>query len=275
MFPGLLRAQAPRRRKRPRLHQAIMYGTIGAPGSVLEKLTLVRAAGFEGVEPMSHMNHDEVLSARAATGLKMPSVCCATHWDKPLSDPDPAVREAGLAGLHQALRDAHLYGATSVLLVPGVVNDKVTYQQCWDRSITEIRKAIPWAKALGVRIAIEEVWNNFITKPDQAVAFLDAIDSPWVGWHFDIGNVIKYSPPEDWIPVLGKRILKFHFKEYSKTKGFEVQFFEGDDNWPAIMHAIDAIGYRGWAISEQPAAQTKDAASLTAFAARMARVLDT
>ncbi len=26
---------------------------------------------------------------------------------------------------------------------------------------------------------------------------------------------------------------------------------EGDNNWPAIMKALDAVGYTGWATSEQ------------------------
>src|SRR5690349_3598671 len=103
--------------KRRTLRKAIMYGTIGYKGSVLEKLRAVKAAGFEGVEPMSHMSQDEVLKALDVTGLKAASVCCNTHWQKPLSHPDERARREGLEGLLQALKDAKRYGATSVLLV--------------------------------------------------------------------------------------------------------------------------------------------------------------
>src|SRR5262249_33158689 len=161
------------------------------------------------------------------------SVCCNTHWNKPLSHPDERVRQEGLEGLQQALKDAKRYGATSVLLVPGRVTQDVTYEDCWKRSIVQIKKAVPLAQDLGVKIAIENVWNDFITKPDQAKAYLDEINSPQVGWHFDIGNVIRYGAPQDWIPVLGKRIVKLHIKEYSMEKKFGVKFFEGDNNWPA------------------------------------------
>ncbi len=267
--PCLLRA-APA--SRPQIKKAIMLGTLGIKGSLLERFKAVKAGGFEGVEPMGGMNQEEVVKALEESGLKAASVCCSTHWDKPLSDPNPAVREAGLAGLIQSLRDANRYGATSVLLVPGVVKDGVTYDDCWKRSIEEIRKAIPVAGEAGVKIAIENVWNNFITKPEQAAAYLDEINSPQVGWHFDTGNVIKYSPPETWIPVLGKRILKLHIKEYSKAKGFGVKFFEGDNNWPAIMKALADVGYQGWGISEQPGDQTKDAASLRDFSERMDKI---
>ena len=122
------------------LKKAIMWSTIGYKGSVMEKCRAVKAAGFEGVELMSHMNQDEVMAALGETGLKAASVCGALHWSKPLSSPDEKVRAEGLAGLKQALRDAQRYGATSVLLVPGVTRDGVTYEECWDRSFAEIRR---------------------------------------------------------------------------------------------------------------------------------------
>jgi L-ribulose-5-phosphate 3-epimerase len=262
-------------KKRP-IKKAIMYATIGCPGSVMEKLKAVKAAGFEGVEPMSHMKQDEVLKAFEETGLKAASVCCATHWDKPLSSPDENVRREGLEGLLQALKDAQRYGASSVLLVPGKVTKQVSYEDCWKRSIPEIQKAIPTAEKLGVKIAIENVWNEFITKVDQAIAYLDAIGSPMVGWHFDIGNAVRYSPPESWIPVLGKRILKLHVKEWGNFKpknGFGVRFFEGDNHWPAIMKALDEVGYQGWGITEQPVEQSKDANSMRDLATRFDKIL--
>src|SRR5688500_7834574 len=140
-----------------KLRKAIMHSTIGVKGSVLEKYRVMKAAGFEGVEPMGGMNRDEVLAALKETGLQAASVCCHTHWVKPLSAPDEATRQIGFDGLTQSLHDAQAYGASSVLLVPGVARDGVTYQQCFDRSIVEIKKAIPVAKETGVKIAIENV----------------------------------------------------------------------------------------------------------------------
>jgi hexulose-6-phosphate isomerase len=278
LSPVALADQAPAKKRT--IRKAVMYATIGYKGSVLEKFQALKAAGFEGVEPMSEMNQDEVLKALETTGLKAASVCCATHWYKPLSDPNPDVRKQGLDGLMRALRDAKRYGASSVLFVPGKVTEKVSYDDCFKRSVAEIKKAIPLAKELGVKIAIENVWNDFITKPDQAKAYLDAIDSPQVGWHFDIGNTLRYSQPETWIPVLGKRILKLHFKEYSKRlgeyrkgDGFKVKFLDGDNNWPAIMKALDKVGYDGWGITEQPGDQARDAATLKELSRRLDKIL--
>jgi hexulose-6-phosphate isomerase len=271
LVPTALAARATE--TKPKLHKAMMYATIGYPGTVLEKFRAVKAAGFEGVEPMSHMKQDEVVEALEASGLKAASVCCNTHWGKPLSHPDAKVRKEGLEGLLRALKDARRYGATSVLLVPGIVNKEISYDDCWKRSIAEIRKAIPVAKDLGVKIAIENVWNEFITRPEQAKAYLDEIDSPQVGWHFDIGNTLRYSPPQTWIPILGKRILKLHFKEYSKRIRFDVKFLEGDNHWPAIMKALRQVGYNGWGITEQPGNQSQDAAGLKDLSRRMDRLL--
>jgi hexulose-6-phosphate isomerase len=258
--------------KKRNLRKAMMYGTLTFPGSVLDKFRALKAAGFEGVEPNSHMPQDEVLKALDETGLKAGSVCCDTHWKKLLSDPDERVRQEGREGLQVALKDAKRYGATSVLLVPGRVTKDVSYDDCFKRSVAEIKKVLPVAEETGVKIAVENVWNDFITKPEQAIAFLDEINSPLVGWHFDIGNTLRYSPPETWIPVLGKRILKLHIKEYSQFKKFNVRFFEGDNNWPAIMKALDDVGYQGWGMSEQPGDQSKDAEALKDLSERMDKI---
>jgi hexulose-6-phosphate isomerase len=261
------------------LRKAIMYSTIGMKGTVLEKFRAMKEAGFEGVEPMGGMNRDEVLAAFKATGLQAASVCCHTHWEKPLSAPDEATRQIGLDGLVLSLRDAHAYGATSVLLVPGVARDGVSYQQCFERSIVEIKKAIPVAQETGVRIAIENVGNNFIMSPEQAVEYLNAINSEWVGWHFDIGNAGRVGPAERWIQVLGKRILRIHVKDYSAKPAAPAargnarpKLLEGDTNWPAVMKALDNAGYTGWGISEQPGNQAADVETARDLAQRMDRI---
>jgi hexulose-6-phosphate isomerase len=265
------------------LRKAIMYNTIGVKGTVLEKFQAMKTAGFEGVEPMGGMNRNEVFAALKTTGLQAASVCDHIHWQKPLSDPDEATRELGFDGLVQSLHDAHEYGATSVLLVPGVVRIGVTYEQCFERSIVEIKKAIPVAKELGVKIAIENVGNKFIETPEQAVQYLDAIDSEWVGWHFDIGNVGRLKDPaEKWIQVIGKRILRLHIKDYAaqpanpdpaaKGKPDRPKLLDGGTNWPAVMAAIDSTGYSGWAITEQPGNQAADVESARDMIQRMDRM---
>jgi len=260
------------------LKKGIMWATVGLKGSVLEKMQAIKAAGFEGVEMMSHMDQEEVLKARDASGLVIPSVCGAQHWSHPLSDPDPKVREEGVEALKQTLRDGKRYGVTSVLLVPAVVKKEISYADAYTRSQAEIRKAIPLAEELGVKIAVENVWNQFLLSPLEAARYVDEFNSPAVGWHFDVGNVINYGWPEQWIRILGKRIQKLHIKEFSRKKrdneglwkGFSVPLSEGDNDWPAIMKALDEIGYHGWGIAEQPGGDSLE--GLKDISQRMSRI---
>ena len=272
--------------KKRDLRKAIMYSTIGFKGSVLEKFRAMKEAGFDGVEPMGAMNREEVIAAFKETGLKAASVCDHIHWLKPLSAPDEGTRKLGFDGLILALEDAKAYGANSVLLVPGVVagngREGSTYQECWDRSIVEIRKASPVARDLGVKIALENVGNNFITKPEQGVEYLDAINSEWVGFHFDIGNVGRSGvPAERWIKVIGSRILKVHIKDFSaapsdpnaKRSADRPKLLDGATNWPAVMQALDDVGYAGgWGISEQPGNQAVSVETARDLAQRMDRI---
>jgi L-ribulose-5-phosphate 3-epimerase len=275
---GVLLPQASAASNR-KLRKAIMHSTIGVQGSVLQKYRVMKEAGFEGVEPMGGMDRDEVRAALKETGLEAASVCCHTHWVKPLSAPDEATRKIGFDGLVQSLQDAQAYGASSVLLVPGVARDGVSYQQCFERSIAEIKKAIPVAKDTGVKIAIENVGNNFIMSPEQAIEYLAAIDNEWVGWHFDIGNAGRVGPAEKWINLLGKRIIRIHVKDFSAKPpapgapgGGRPKLLDGDTNWPAVMSALDRAGYSGWGISEQPADQAADSETARDLGRRMDKI---
>jgi hexulose-6-phosphate isomerase len=230
--------------------------------SVLDKFKIIKEAGFHGVElnRPDAIPIDELKKAKSDTGLDIAGIICTTHWGKPLSHPDEKVREQGFKGLELALKDAGELGCDRVLLVPGVVNKEVRYDDCWKRSQELIKRAIPIAESAKCKIAIENVWNQFIMSPMEAVRFVDELDSPWVGWHFDIGNIVTYGWPEQWIRILGSRCINLHLKEYSRKKrdneglwkGFGVELGEGDVGWSEVMKALDEIGYKGYGIAEVP-----------------------
>ena len=239
---------------KPKLKKAVKYGMIGIKGSVQDKFELIKSLGFEGVEldSPSDINRDEVVKARDATGIVIHGVVDSIHWNVRLSDPDAAVRAKGLEGLKTAIKDAKLYGGTTALLVPGKVSNKETenYEQVYERSQAEVRKAIGLAEESGVKIAIEVVWNDFITKPEQLVQYVDDFKSPAVGAYFDCSNMLKYGvPAATWIRKLGPRMLKFDFKGYSAKNGW-VKIGEGDEDWPEVLKALDEVGYHGWATAE-------------------------
>jgi hexulose-6-phosphate isomerase len=262
-FSGISEVVKPAARN---LKKGIMWGSIGVGESIMEKFKFAKDAGFDGVEAMSHLNRAEVLKAMETTGLPVTDVCGELHWKYLLSDPDPSVREQGVTALKLALQDANAYGTDAVLLVPGRVSDTVTYDECWLRSTDEIKKALPLAEKLQVKIAIENVWNNFLLSPMEAATYVDQFKSPYIGFYFDCGNILAYGWPEQWIKILNKRVARIHIKEYSKkiadkqgkSAGFGVKLMEGDVNWTAVMKSLDDIGYTGWTTIEQPGGDTTE-----------------
>ena len=238
--------------KKPKLKKAVKYGMIGLKGSHAERLALAKKCGFLGVEIDSPgtQNLEELVKASKDTGVAVHGVIDSVHWRDTLSHPDEKVRAKGLEALLGAIRDAKTVGADTVLLVPGVVNKDVTYEQCWERSQAEVKKAIPAAEKAGVKIAIEVVWNNFITKPEQLVEYVDSFKTDAVAAYFDCSNMIKYGVPSaEWIRKLGKRMVKFDLKGYSKSKQW-VAIGEGDEDWPEILKALAEVGYNGWATAD-------------------------
>ena len=237
-----------------------MFGMVEGDASLLDKFKMLRELGFEGVEldSPSSRSPEEVLDAMAKTGIEVADVVDSVHWKDTLGDPDPAVRARGVVALETALRDAKRFRSTSVLLVPAVVNAKIGYDEAWTRSQAEIKKVLPLAAELQVSISIENVWNQFLLSPLEAARYVDSFESPWVAWHMDLGNVVNYGWPEQWIRILGKRIRRLHIKDYSRKKrddeglwkGFDVELGQGDVDWKASMAALDAIGYEGWASAE-------------------------
>jgi hexulose-6-phosphate isomerase len=265
-----------------RILKALKFGMVDEPLSIKEKFRLLREIGYDGVEMDSPSEFDEaeIIDAREEIGLEIEGLVDSVHWNKPLSDPDPAVRDEGRAALEHALRQARVFGATTVLLVPAVVKKEVSYADAYTRSQAEIRKVLPLAKEVGVKIAIENVWNQFLLSPIEFGRYIDDFESPWIGAHFDIGNIVNYGWPEHWIRTLGPRILKLDVKEFSRQKrndeglwqGFDVQIGDGDCDWPAVNAALADIGYVGWAAAE---VEGGNAARLRDIAARMDRVLPT
>lgn len=245
---------------RPLVKKSLKFGMIKEDLSVLDKFKLVKDLGFDGVEMDSpnDLEDKEILKARDKTGLEIPGVVNSVHWKAPLSDPDPAVRAQCMEAMKVALHACKAYGGTTVLLVPAVVNQEIAYEDAYRRSQAEIRKLLPLAEEIGIKIAIENVWNNFLLSPMEAARYIDEFESEMIGWYFDVGNIVRYGWPEHWIRTLGKRIIKIDIKEYSRKKqseegiweGFKVKLTEGDCNWPEVNKALAEVGYSGWGSAE-------------------------
>ena len=242
---------------------------------VLDRFQLARDCGFEEIEcptTPDAAKAEEILAASRKTGLRIHSVMNMEHWRSPLSSADPAVVEKSVDGMRTSLRNASLWGADTVLLVPAVVNPETSYAQAWERSQREIRKLIPLAQELKVIIGIEEVWNKFLLSPLEFALYIDDFKSPWIRAYFDIGNVAISGYPQDWIRTLGKRIVKLHVKDFAFKKRVAefTPLLEGEIDWRAVHAALADIGYQGTATVELP---DGDAAYLKEVSARFDKIL--
>jgi len=223
--------------------------------SYAERFKMARDVGFEVIQAPTEPDDrraEEIKKAADDAKIRIDSVMNMDHWKYPLSSADPAVVEKSLAGMRTSLRNAKLWGCDAVLLVPAVLEPKTSYQNAWTRSQKQIRTLLPTAEELKVVIALEEVWNKFLLSPLEMARYIEEFHSQWIKAWFDVGNVMFYGYPQDWIRTLGKSIYKVHLKDFKrKENGYEwVNLGDGDVDWPAVRAAFAEIGYAGSAIVE-------------------------
>ncbi len=260
------------------IRKAVLLSMLPKQLSYPERFQLARDVGFEGIEIGTIADAAEAEAIRAAsqkTGLVIHSVMNAEHWRSPLSSADPAVVAKSVAGMETSLRNAKLWGAGVVLLVPAVVDAQTGYQDAWTRSQKVIRERIlPLATELEVIVGIEEVWNKFLLSPLELNKYVDEFASPFVRAYVDVGNMVFYGYPQDWIRTVGKRTVRVHLKDFqldrANGKFAWKNLGEGDIDWPAVRQALHDAGYEGWATVEIAGG---DAAYLKDVVARFDRFL--
>ena len=238
-----------------RIKKAVLISMLPKQMSYGDRFKLARDTGFEAVEAQTISDlreAEEIKKAAEVAKIRIHSVMNMAHWQYPLSSSDPAVVEKSMEGMKTSLHNAHLWGADAVLLVPAVVNPQTSYREAWTRSQEQIRRLIPLAEELKVVIGVEEVWNKFLLSPLEFATYVDEFRSPWIKTYFDVGNVVLYGYPQDWIRTQGNRIVKVHLKDFKSLKGGYkwVNLGEGDIDWAAVRKAFAEVGYTGYATTE-------------------------
>ena len=237
------------------IKKAVLISMLPEKMSYVDRFKLARDTGFEAVEAQTVKDQHEAEAIRKAadeTKIRIHSVMNIDHWDYPLSSPDARVVDRGIEGMKTSLHNAKLWGADAVLLVPAVVTSQVSYKEAWERSQKQIRRLLPLAEELRLVIAVEEVWNKFLLSPLEFANYVDEFRSPWVKTYFDVGNVVLFGYPQDWIRTQAKRIVKVHLKDFKlKEDAYTwVNLGEGDIDWPAVRSAFTDVGYSGYVTTE-------------------------
>ena len=229
------------------------YGSVCPKLPHRERLQLAAEAGLDGVEIgqfETQAETEEVAAIAAEVGLEICSVMGGTHWQLPLSSTDEDVREKGVEGIKRALHVAKWAGTDVVLVVPGVVNDNVSYAAAYELSRKSLYEILPTAEELGVIIALENVWNKFLLSPIEFRDYIDDFDHPLIKAYFDVGNILLYGFPHQWIDILGERIVRVHVKDFSvETRQF-VALLTGSVDYPRVVNALRGMGYDSYLTAE-------------------------
>lgn len=199
---------------------------------------------------------DEIAAVREqarAAGLVVTSLSTMQLFYYPLSSPLPTVREQGCVIVRKMLEATAQLGGDLILVTPGLVTEDAPYDEVWQRSRQAIAELIPYAKQLGISIALENVWNKFLLSPLEFRDYIDSFGDPSIGAYFDVANVLRFGYPDQWIRLLGSRLKRVHFKDYrldvDDLRGFTA-LLQGDVPWTRVMNALKQIEYQGWIIVE-------------------------
>jgi L-ribulose-5-phosphate 3-epimerase len=253
------------------MKKGINYWSFSEGTSMAEAMHIAKDAGFDGIEfclaadgEVSLVSTErellEIKKRAADLGLDIPSLASWLPWESPITSNDPVKRSKGKDIARKQIETAAILGAKTALIVPGYVgvdfvpNSEICdYEVVYERALEAIYELAEDAKQANVMIGVENVWNKFLLSPLEMRGFVDQINSPFVGVYFDVGNVLLTGYPEHWIRILGSRIKNVHFKDYRRNPGgFNafVDLLAGDVNYPAVMEALEGIGYTGYCTAE-------------------------
>ncbi|NLF27361.1 MAG: sugar phosphate isomerase/epimerase [Clostridiales bacterium] len=253
------------------MKKSVNYWSFPAGTSVEDGIRMAKRAGFAGVElsmdavGLQGMNREnaarEARRIAEGEGMALPSLASGLCWDDLLTSAVPERRQRARDNIRRQADMAAEMGAESCLVLAGAVGvdflkdgaPLLPYDGAYDASLEAFAELAPYAERAGVQLAIENVWSKFLLSPLEMRDFIDKIGSKAVGCYFDVGNVLLTGYPEQWIKILGRRILKVHFKDYRREPGgFNcfVDLLSGDVDFPAVMRAFEAVGYDGWCAAE-------------------------
>ena len=249
------------------MKKALNAWTVPAQVSFEELFQKLSAAGYDGVElnldreagghgltmETTQLQTAEIKKLSQTYTLPVHSISSSLYTAETLGSDDPACRKQGQDILRKQLELASALGADGILVVPGGVSDQRSLTQAWDNCLESLSALKGEILQSGIKVGVENVWNGFFLSPRDMADFIDTLDCPSIGAYFDVGNVEIFSNPQDWIEILGSRIVKVHVKDFARTTtnaGHFVNLLEGSIDWAKVKAALDAAGYQGYLTAE-------------------------
>ena len=250
------------------MKKAINAWTIPGNVSFEEMFAQISAAGYDGIElnldaPNSsahslsmNTSPDELAAIRALSQqyrLPVHSISSSLYGPDTLGADEGPDREKARSLLRRHLELAQALGAEAILVVPGGIGPDRSIRRAWDNCFETLSSLRGDIAGSGIRVGLENVWNNFFASPRDMVNFIDGLNCPEIGAYFDVGNVVIFSYPEYWIDLLGERIVKIHVKDFERSgwnAGHFTNLLEGSVDWPKVVAALRKAGYDGYLTAE-------------------------
>lgn len=249
------------------MKKALNAWTVPAQVSFEELFQKLSAAGYDGVElnldreagghgltmETTQLQTAEIKKLSQTYNLPVHSISSSLYTAETLGSDDPACRKQAQDILRKQLELASALGADGILVVPGGVSDQRSLTQAWDNCLESLSALKGEILQSGIKVGVENVWNGFFLSPRDMADFIDTLDCPSIGAYFDVGNVEIFSNPQDWIEILGSRIVKVHVKDFARTTtnaGHFVNLLEGSIDWAKVKAALEAAEYQGYLTAE-------------------------
>lgn len=270
------------------MKKGIHYWALPQALSLREKMRFAKRMGFDGLELVIletgdlrlDSKEDELEAIRCAAqeeGVEIIALSNSLNWKCSLTSEVDKVREKAKNMLIRQLQIAAALKVEIILALPGFVSmnfitndlhpsvsthdgmnyhpgqEVIHYEIAYQRSLAAFREIAPVAEQMGIMIGIENIWNQFMLSPIEMRSFIDEIGSEYIQSYFDVGNVLPFGHPEQWIRILGSRIKRVHVKDFvrgsSSLKGF-VNLLSGDVDFTEVMKALCEVGYDSWITAE-------------------------
>lgn len=254
--------------------------TLPSQLSLAECFRLVKEAGFDSIEiniaeegeltpDTDEAGVKALVEVAHGVGLELSSLSTGLGWRYPITSPDEAVRAKGADLIKAQVQAAKWMGVDTILVVPGVVNADIAYDDAYQRASTVLAEVAPYAEERGIAIGVENVWNKFLLSPLEFARFIDEINiaagTGSIGAYFDAGNILQYGFPDQWIRILNHRIKKVHVKDFKTNIGNITGFcnpLQGDVPWVKVRETLIAVGYDGYITAEVDGYKTEFAVGL-------------
>lgn len=211
----------------------------------------VRASTYRASDLWSDDNIEALGQRAESAGVPVFSVCLHTFWHFTFADPDVANRFMAKQIVFQAIHACNVLGIRTIL-IPVTNPLGLPPREAAHRWAYETRAVASQAAGQGIHIGLENVGRSHVVTGEQMMELIDAVDNPYVGAYFDVGNaqMLGSNPVAD-IHCLTDRIVQVHIKD-PRTDRTPCYVGEGEIDLDGCLKALNEVGYSGPLVFETP-----------------------